>query len=44
MIMIRLDGFGSYYLTTYRYYKMMIKVKTFNMDLIAINVNNESIK
>ena len=44
LIMIRLEGFGSYYLTTYRNYIMMTKVKSFSMDLIALNIDHNSIE
>ena len=40
LIMVRLDGYGSYYLTNYRMYKILTHTNTFNMDLIAVNVND----
>ena len=44
LVMVRLEGFGSYYLTTYREYKMMTKVKSFSMDVIVTNIDHDSIE
>lgn len=43
MIMVRLDGYGSYYLTNPKMYKILTHQNTFNMDLIVTNINSYDI-
>ena len=40
LIMVRLDGYGSYYLTNYQMFNIMSHKESFCMDLLAANVNS----
>ena len=44
LIMIRLDGYGSYYLTNYQMFNIMSHKESFCMDLLAANVNSYQIE
>ena len=44
LIMVRLDGYGSYYLTNYQMFNMLSHTETFCMDLLATNINSYQIE
>ena len=44
LIIIRLDGYGSYYLTNYQMFNIMSHKESFCMDLLAANVNSYQIE
>ena len=43
LIMIRLDGYGSYYLANYRMYNILKHIESFTMDLIVVNSNDSDL-